>query len=202
MPHPQLHLIAASPNVDIKVNMGDGPATPTAGFAAFESVARVNRRAMTDFIGPQPFQQDVPVLLDGFRDNRTVERSVDALLSLGGDTIFKAYGPIFNSGSRFVFGAEPEFGEMVRAEDGTLIRCALILKLMGYVPADQAGRKRKPTGKVGKAIPLTYIVRQGDTLVKIAFHLYHDHTQARKIGQLNGITDVNRELKAGKVLNL
>jgi nucleoid-associated protein YgaU len=200
--HPQLHLTATDPKVDLKVNMGDGPATPTAGYAGWEVVDRVRRKGMTSFAGLQPFQQDVPVLLDGYRDNRSVERTLDLLLSLGGGTIFKAFGPIYNPADRYVFGGEPEFGDTIRSEDGTLVRLALTLKLMEYVPADLAGRRKEPKVAVGRGVPVSYTTHAGDTLTKIAHAVYHDWKRWREIGDRNNLSDPHRILPAGKELKL
>lgn len=206
MSHPQLHLICDNPQVDLKVNMGDGPATPTAGFAAREVIQRNQRKGMTAYAGPSPFQQDVPVLLDGYRENRSVERTLEQLLSLGDDAVFKAYGPIHREGIDYVFGEEPEFGtepgkEVIRAGDGTLLRQALTLKLMEYVPATVVGHPHHKMG-IGQAVPVSYRTKQGDTLIKIAQAVYHDWRRWKEIGQKNGISDPHRVLPAGKELRL
>lgn len=201
-PHRRLRLVAAKPNVDITVDMGDGPATPTGGFAGWEEVARVQRRAMTAFEGLPAKTQDVPILIDGYREDRSVERQVEAVLSLGGAVVFTAVGPIFGSGGRFVFGDEPEFTEQIRASDETLLRARIVLKLMGYVPAAAAGEKPRPHIALGEAVPLEYTVRQGDTLVKIAYAQYHDRSRWKEIGEKNGIQDPHKKLKPGTVLVL
>lgn len=205
MSRPQLHLICDDPKVDLKVNMGDGPATPTAGFAGREVVPRNQRKGMTSFVGTEPFQQDVPVLLDGYRENRSVERALEQLLSLGGNAVFKAYGPIHREGIDYVFGEDPEFGtepgkEVIRAQDGTLLRQALTLKLMEYVPATVIGHRHKMD--IGQAVPVSYRTKQGDTLIKVAQAVYHDWRRWKEIGQKNGITDPHRVLPAGMPLTL
>lgn len=200
---PQLHLISTDKQLDLHLNMGDGPATPTAGFSGYETISRVRRTAMTSFIGTQPFAQDVPVMLDGYRENRSIERQLEKLLEFGGRTKFHAFGPIHREGEIYVFGDEPEFGEAIRAEDGTLIRQRLTLKLEEFVSPDLAGRK-KHEGKMGlaDAVPLEYVTRKGDTLEKIAFRLYHDASRWKEIGRLNDIHDPHRVLPAGRHLTL
>lgn len=202
-PHKQLRLIASNPAVDIEVPMGDGPATPTAGYAGWEEVQRIERRAMTSFNGLPAFQQDVPIMLDGWREDRSIERQLEELEKLGGNVVFRAIGPIFRSGSRFVFGDEPEFGEMIRASDETLLRVRVTLKLMEFVRPDLAGTKPRPKHSVEMGIPLEYTVHgEDDTLAKIALALYHDRSRAIVIGRLNGITDVHKKLKIGRTLRL
>lgn len=202
--HPQLRLRAAKAEVDVTVDMGDGPATPTGGFAGWEEVARVGRRAMTAFNGLPAFAQDVPILIDGYREGRSVERQLQAVLALGGAVVFTAVGPIHRSGGRFVFGDEPEFTEQVRAEGTTaLIRVRMVLKLTEYVPAAVVGEKKKPHVALGEAIPLEYTVRQGDTLVNIAGRLYPgEAARWKQIGEKNGISDPHKKLKPGMELIL
>jgi hypothetical protein len=200
--HPRLHLVSLDKSVDIHIDMGDGPATPTAGFSGHETVSRVRKKGMTAFVGVPPFAQDVPVMLDGFRENRSVQRTLEALEALGGATRFRAFGPIHHEGDIYIFGDEPEFGEAIRAEDGTLIRQRLTLKLEEYVSADQVGREVGGDGKVGQAIPLTYTTSKGDTLEEVAFRLYHDKSRWKEIGQKNGIANPLRALPAGRALKL
>lgn len=204
-PHEKLHLVCRNPAVDIEVSLGDGPATPTAGYSGWEDVPRVNRRAMTSFQGLPAFQQDVPIMLDGYREGRVVERPLEEVLSLGGDSIFTADGPIFESGSRFIFGDEPEFGEMIRNTAGALLRVRLVLKLKRYVPADEAGRRHKVKPKVNDAVPLTYTTPGGESLwaiVAMFYGAFEASSNWKRIGKLNGITDPYRILPKGRVIKL
>jgi hypothetical protein len=205
MARPRLHLKATNPKVDIEVEMGDGPATPSAGYSAVEVVNRIGQPAATAFEGVQPFQQDVPILLDGFRENHGVQRQVDTVLSLGGETIFWADGPIFEPGKRYIFGDEPEFGEMLRDGDGTLLRCRLTLKLMRYVPADQAGTRPKRRRGIAENVAVggtVTVTGRLDTLTKIAAHLFNDPSKWRVLSTLNGIKDPNKKLEIGRRLKV
>ena len=202
-PHKQLRLIAAKPNVDITVDMGDGPATPTAGYAGWEEVPRIKRRALTAFNGLPAFQQDVPILIDGFGEGRDVERQVEAVLSLGAAVIFTAEGPIYHSGAKFVFGAEPEFTEQVRDTDETLLRVRMVLKLMGKGSLEGTGAKRETPSEGSKGFPLEYVVTAGaDTLHKIAALLYQEPSKWKELGEKNGISDPYKKLKVGRRLTL
>jgi nucleoid-associated protein YgaU len=204
-PHEKLRLVCQDPPVDIEVSLGDGPATPTAGYAGWEDVPRVNRRAMTSFQGLPAFQQDVPIMLDGYREGRSVERPLEEVLSLGGHVIFTASGPIFESGKRFIFGDEPEFGEMIRNVSGALLRVRLVLKLKRYVPADEVGRKTKVKPAVDQAVPLTYTTAGGETLWEIVgkfYGIFEVSANWKRIGKLNGITDPYRVLPKGRVIKL
>jgi LysM domain len=200
---PFLHLISVDGSLDLKLAMGDGPATPTAGMAGTEVVSRRRRKGMTTFAGLEPFQQDVPVLLDGYADNESIERQLGKLEEFGGATRFKALGPIHHPGEIYRMGDEPEYGEAIRSSDGTLVRQRLTLKLMEDVPV-AAGKRGsgKKVGKLGSAIPLTYTTVAGDTLGKIANKLWREWDRWKEIGVLNGIDDPHRVLKAGRTLIL
>lgn len=204
--HERLHLRCGDPHVNIEVNMGDGPATPTAGFAGWEVISRVRRKGMTGYVGVPPFQQDVPVFLDGYADGESVEQHLAQLLSLGDDAVFWADGPIWRPRQHYVFGEEPEFGETIRAQDGTLVRQALTLKLMEYVPADVSGPRKKgnPKRTGGTEFPgNTYTVAQGgETLHEVAARLYGDWHEWRAIGKRNDIANPLRKLPARMVLKL
>jgi hypothetical protein len=209
-----LRLVCRDPKVDIRVQMGDGPATPTAGFAGWEVTARTGgRRGATTRTSPPPFQQDVPIYLNGLGKDQSIQRQLETILSLGSEDAapFRAYGPIHRDGALWVFGGEPEFGEAIRDEDeeNTLLRQRLTLKLMQYVRPDVA-QERKRRRKGGRraiaanvAVGGTYTTSAGETLQEIAASLYDgDWRRWKEIGDKNGLTDPGKKLPAGKVLKL
>lgn len=201
-----LRIVCPDPKVDISVQMGDGPATPNAGVAGWEVIDRVEGESITDRGPVQPFTQDVPVLLDGYSKGNSVQRQLDELLSLGGEeaAVFRAFGPIHRSGIHYVYGGEPEFGEVIRDDDGTLLRQRLTLPLMKYVRPDLL-RKRKRGGQrsgVGRAQALTHTVISGETLARIAHKELDNWKRWREIGDLNGIRDPFAKLQPGRVLRL
>jgi hypothetical protein len=204
--HRQVRLVCSDPKVDVTVNMGAGPATPTAGMSKFEVVDRENGEGMTTPIGGEPYAQDVPIFLDGLPENRSVDRTLEQILSLGEERgIFRAFGPIWREGDRFVFGSNPDFDELLKANDGRVLRARFTLHLMKYVPANAAGETPKgKRGHVGKAVALTYTVGAGgETLAKIAFKIFDgDWKRWPDIGPKNGIRDPFRVLPPGRVLNL
>lgn len=209
-----LRLSCPNPKVDIRVQMGDGPATPTAGVAGWEATSRTGgERAITTRTSPPPHQQDVPIFLNGLRDGRSVQRQLDAIISLGEVDAepFRAYGPIHFDGALFVFGGELEYGETIRDDDNddVLIRQRLTLKLMKLNRPNavkERQRRRQARGRRGidgnVAVGGTHRVTAGETLQSIAAHELNDWRRWQEIGNKNGLTDPNRPLPAGKVLKL
>lgn len=205
----QLRLVCAELDVDISVTMGGAPATPVSGFAAWEMVERAEGKAITDRSSVEPFGQEVPVFLDGYAKDNSIQGQLNEILELGGDEAepFRAFGPIHRPGIRYVFGGDPEFGEAIRDDDGRLLRQELTLKLLEYVPADQLFQKKKRRKKGvgwGSAIVAsgTYTTKKGDTLHKIAVFLFGDASRWREIGRKNNIHDPNRALPPGRELKL
>jgi hypothetical protein len=169
----------------------------------------VEGKSITDRASSPPFMQDVPVFLDGYAKGNSVQGQLDKLMSLGGEdgAVFRAFGPIHRSGIRYVYGGEPEFGETIRDNDGTLLRQRLTLRLMEYVPPDvvrlRRKRKKKKPSTGGTSFPGNrYTTKSGDTLVKIAAKLYGDWRRWRQIAQKNGLRDPNKSLKPGTTLKL
>jgi nucleoid-associated protein YgaU len=203
-----LRLTCTDPKVDISVQMGDGPATPTAGVSSWEIIDRVEGKSITDRASVQPFSQDVPVLLDGYAKDNSVQRQLDELLSLGGEDpgVFRAYGPIHRPGIHYIYGGEPDFGEVIRDDDGTLLRQRLTLKLTEFVRPDVLGKKKRKKpgerGLLGQAQALTYTVKAGDTVARIAHKLWGNWKRWREIADLNGIRDPYAKLQPGRVLKL
>jgi len=212
-PHPKIRLAAVNKPIDIEVRPGDGAATPTAGRSGYEVVRRHKKKGMTSFVGVEPLQQDVPIFVDGLAEGHSVERIWEQIMDLGGGTVFRAYGPVELPGRRHVFAADPEISEQVKDSQGRRIRFKMVLKLMEFVPADQAGKpdkhhvpkhQRGEPGKTGgTAFPgYSYTTTAGQTLIDVAKLLYGEWEMARPIGEKNGIADVHKVLKAGTKLKL
>lgn len=194
--------------IDISVQMGDGPATPTAGYTSWEVVDRVEGKGVTDRVGTPPFQQDVPIFLDGFAKDNSIQGQLNEILDLGGEDTepFRCTGPIHRPHLRYVFGAEPDFGEVIRDdEDGRLLRQRVTLHLLEYVNPDTLRRRKRKQGRrigVSSATTLTTVVRADDTLARITHRELGNWKRWEEIGRKNGIRDPFKRLQPGRVINL
>jgi LysM domain len=179
----------------------------TSGFAVTE-VPRA--RGFVRWAGDQPLTATLPLLLDGWAASIGVERDRDRLINLahGKDDErpddFVMRGPVPLAGERVVCTGLA-WGASLRGHNGQLQRQAFTLSLIEYLTPDKLKiKKRKRGGK-----PNTYTTKKGDTLKRIAQRLLKPNASgeevadlARKIGKLNDIRDINRELDAGKDLRL
>jgi hypothetical protein len=150
----EVRIIAKSRQVDITVQMGDGPATITGGLGGWKTVERLDDIAFSSWEGQEPLTQDVPILLDGAgRNAQSVERELNTIFKLGRDfsgprsapPVFTLYGPIYYPGKNWVLGdggIELGTDDTWREDDGTLIRQSLVLHMIEYVNPNQIKRNK------------------------------------------------------------
>ena len=201
--------VAGNSGTALRFDMGDGPAVLTQGFGGmWETVSRSQRVAITRFVGGDPVGQDIPIFLDGFRTNQSVQRQLNGLLRQsvpsGGDapTIWRINGPIFFPGKRWIV-MDIEFGESLRDRKSGLVRQAATLKLVEYVPPDQIKiRRRRTIAPRGKS--RVYTARKGDTLRSVARRIYGNGGLAKQLGkaQSKPIRDVGKRLDPGTKIRL
>jgi nucleoid-associated protein YgaU len=183
--------------------LGGEPVIPTDGFGGWTEVPRPNNTPITEWVGSPALRLSLPLFLDGYREGKSVQRDLDRLLSLGrtrdGDhepPAFRVSGPIPYSGTKFVLETTPDFGATIRNNRGKLLRQALTLSLLEYGRPDRIKVGRRPSKR------RTYTVREGDTIRKIAVKLFGDADRAREIAKLNGIRDIRKPLKPGRVIRI
>lgn len=214
-------IVAQDPPIDLTIPMGDGPAIITGGLGGWQTVPRQDDVSSTDWEGQEPLTQDVPLLLDGFPDDESMEREWNTVKKLGRDAVgderkppvFRVWGPIeYGDGKAWVLpdnGIVPDPASIIRRDDGELLRVEFTLSLLEYIRPDTIGRSKKkpkrgnPAKTGGTAFPgNSYTTRAGDSLVSIAKDIYGNWRRGADIGRLNGLHDVNRQLPAGKTLRL
>jgi hypothetical protein len=215
-----LRIVAPSVDVDLKVLMGNGPATPTGGIGGWQQKERPDTKSLTEWSGQGTFTQDVPILINGWMDDNSVQGQANDIIKLGRKTeddevppVFRIFGAIWMQWLPYVlegveWGTEPE-DQVIRDLDTTLLRQELTLHIAEYEDPDQIRFKKRKragygTGKGGGTnFPgNVYVVRKGDTLAKIASKVYGDRSVWKKLGQKNGIRDPNQELKVGREIKL
>lgn len=219
----QVRIISKDPDIDITVDMGNGPATLVGGLGGWEVIQRVNDLSATVWNGQEPLMQDIPVLLDGWEKERSVERELNTLFKLSRDfdnkdreapPVFKVFGPIHYEGKNWVLpegGIELNTEDAIRLQDGTLVRQPLTLHLLEYVKPEVIRRRRKPKkhgklkGGVRDVNPKTKgggrpVTKDGDTLQKVAARHLGDWKRWPELARTSGIKDPFEPLAGGRDL--
>lgn len=209
----RIHMIPAkvpgNSGAGVRFDMGDGPAQLTQGFGGmWEAVPRPQKRAAMRFVGADPIGQDIPILIDGFAQDRPIDHLLDGLLLQqqpkdGGfegmypPTIWRIQGPIHMPQKRWVV-ADIEFGDALRNEHGRLVRQAATLKLMEYVRPDRVKVRKLPRKIKPRNVPTGTIMKEHGkvTLRQIAVKYYGTPKAARPLGkaQKPPIRDVRKKL--------
>lgn len=211
MPNPNAIVRLTGAGFDLSLPLGEEVPKPADGGAKFDEVDRPEDVALTDYTGDSLTKIDVPVLLDGWLANVDQRPTLNMILSLtrggpaGRPPDFIASGAIPYSGLRCVM-EPPDWGDTMRFTDGRLARQELTLHLLEFVDPDVIAvvRKDGPAGGAGAkgAKKGTVTTKEGETLLQVATRVYGNPSLAKEIGQLNGIRDVRKKLKAGIVLKL
>lgn len=193
-------------------------------------VSRPKWVGFVEWQGFDPYRLTIPIMLDGFADNRSIEQDYENLRRMmrPADTprdrgpLVKIAGPVPFTYFTWVM-TNIEYGDEIRREsDGARVRAFMTIGLLQYVAADvlisakvspaQQAQQRQATAPApaapgtsptAPAAPSgrTYTVRSGDTLSKIAARELGSAARYREIASLNGIRDPNR-INVGQVLRL
>lgn len=200
--------VPGNSGVEIRFDMGDGPAQLTQGFGGmWEAVPRPQKRAAMRFVGADPIGQDIPILIDGFAQDRPIDHLLDGLLLQqqpkdGGfegmypPTIWRIQGPIHMPQKRWVV-ADIEFGDALRNEHGRLVRQAATLKLMEYVRPDRIKVRKLPRRvKPRKEKVGAMVATKNRTLRQLAVKYYGTAKAARPLGKAQNppVRDVSKKL--------
>lgn len=137
-------------------DLGDGHETPDGG-TTWEVTDRPQRKGITTFQGYPPWRMLVPIMIDGYADDRDVGPKFQYLWKLqslvtspaapnltGGSagpfttehpTVFRIGGPVSLTGFQWVLETI-EIGDFIRNNVGALVRVACVLHLLEFVDVD------------------------------------------------------------------
>lgn len=216
MKAPTLSIIPVQYGTEQKVQIGDGPAKIVSSGTGWVVKSRPGNVGLVDWEGMSPVAQEVPILIDGFAADRSVEFEVNALRSLAGigrrdfdglaPTAVRIRGPINFPGKTWVI-TDIEEGDVLRLprsnnRPGQITRFPATLKLLEFIRPDQIRlrRRRQPPRRA----PRTYTVVQGDTLARIAQKVYGTQGMWKEIGRIQKpkIMSPRKKLKPGLKLKM
>lgn len=129
----------------IAFGLGEGKSDAST-MSNWEIVARPKRKGLTDWTGQDPYRLGVPILIDGFVEDRSVEPEIEYLRRLervpydtvDGDrhpAVCRVAGPLPLVGLQWVI-EQVEWGDEIRrASDGVRVRQAAIVHFLEFVNA-------------------------------------------------------------------
>lgn len=217
--------------LNLVLPLGVGRAVPTAGGPVYGEGPRPQRKALTLYEGLALVRLSVPILLDstqiaireprglGLKNREDVWPIVEQIYGLCRPgklghlpPAFKIEGPIPFSGLL----CQMEWPELQTEPepwvegDGRVVRQGLTLKLVEFQNPDPLSVAKGPIrnegnagGGIGGGLPVkAEVLKEGETLLRVAARIYGDPGKAKIIGEQNGIRDVREKLKKGRVLGL
>lgn len=193
----------------VRCLMGQEPPEITDGYGGWEVITRPRRRAMTQWTGVQPLKMRLPIVLNRFKANESIEDAIQKLQQMASPG-----GPWDPPPVVDIDGAVPharvgwvieslEWGATERSlrHPHPRIRQEFVVNLLQHVPlvrVDDKGPQKNPNAY------RIYTVKRGDTLAKIAAKLLKSRKRWREIARINGIRDPksDRQLKPGRKLKV
>jgi hypothetical protein len=181
--------------------------------SGWQVVARPRRVGFTDWQGNSPRAQVIPILLDGYETETSVERQISVLQAwmrvplgtTGEPHQVRVSGPVLLTNLTWVITSIEPGDEIKRLSDGARVRAAMDVTLTEYISPDVTVRRRPTHAARARHSSThsnrTYTVRSGDTLSSIAAHQLGDASRWREIATLNNLRDPD-SIKVGQVLRL
>lgn len=171
VPHGHVRLTCDDPAADLLLLLGEGAPRITAGLGGWEITARPRQVAMTTWQGSEPFALELAVMLDGYREGRSVEGQLRRLVIVARGDDESPPGVLRLQGlpvpaDRWVLEAL-EYGDAILRGDGQRLRQPLTLTLREYVPPSYLALRRSALQGAGRKTRLVR-ARRGDTPASIA----------------------------------
>jgi hypothetical protein len=203
---PEVRIRNRRTGVVVVALLGGEPAKPT-GYGGWQSIPRPKRTPMSDWVAGEHPRMPLPILLDGFRENRSVQQSFDRLEAMARKkgqkrppTVSIA-GPVHHTDVVWVI-ENIDWGDSYRNDDGVLVRQPATLELMEFEPGDVVTSSQRARDLAVFGPGSRYNVRAGDTLMKIAARKLGDADRWKEIAELNNLRDPRRKLKANLQIQL
>lgn len=215
LPPNQVELLTEDFELSVRARLL-APPQPLGG-GGVEAVPRPQRRPLTVYRSPEAPGLTLELLLDGWREQRSVEPECRALEKLAGAFLPSDPGPEklivvgdavpHCSGAealrhRWVISEQPDWNDdpaVIRDVAGNRVRQAVALTLLLFTEATELQRvkPRQPKPKYKVAI-----AQKGDTYEKVAARRLGSKRLGRKLAQLNGDRDPTKKLREGHKVRL
>jgi hypothetical protein len=200
LPRGCVQIYCADPPRSVIALLGPDPIKQTGGGGGWETVARPHQTAMTIWGGGAPYAVALPLMLDDYHENGTVEDAVALInrLARGDDDSEPGVveiGGVQLPADRWVIDSV-DWGDPIRADDDLrTLRQPVTLALLEHVPPSylQPGRRARDNPKRKTRV---VVVKKGDTPAKIARRCKCKWTDLRTLNK--GIVKTANQKEAAK----
>jgi len=187
-----------------------GPIVPSLGYGGHPIGARPKKKALTVWEGRQPFQMEVPILLDlGGQLVEGLRATLDRMATSVNGQKPPPVKIVSNRGKLPIPADIPETAdwwiedlkwgeEKRRASDGELVRQEVAVTLLERIDDELFSTAPKI---VSTRRAHNYTVKKGDTLHSIAASQLGNATRWKEIADLNGIRS-DGQLKPGRIIHI
>lgn len=132
-----------APRLTVTCWLGADPPKPTGGYGGWDIVERPRRVGLTQWNGREPIQMDVPIVIDGFKHNDSVEYEITKLERMALPFIkeppeVKLIGSAVPHSDLDWVIQDIEWGtDVIRIGNGDRVRQDAVVKLISKVDVDK-----------------------------------------------------------------
>lgn len=191
----------SSKGTSVTVLRGDGPPRQVGGGGGWEIESRPRRVGLTIWRGREPYQMDVPILIDGWRDRRSIEDDIATLnqMQMGKDleeppTVKISGGVPIKGNVDWVISIDWGEEDVIwdsRGDDEFRLRQDAVIHMIQHNPVDPL----KIISKGNLRAPRRYTIKKGDSLRSISQKFYGTPNRWKEIQGANNIRDPKRVLR-------
>jgi len=219
-PHHYVTLTDEQTGRSVRALRGESAPRITGGYGGWEQTSRPGRAALVTWKGVPPFRLSLPLIFDGILlsgggyasvddDCQRLELMARPPAAFHSPPVLTISGAVPRRSLKWVVDTDGlDWGDAVYHPDGYRVRQPVTVSLIQRVLGDEletlsaAEQTRQQDAGSLLTGPRIYLSVEGDTLQKIAAHIYGDYTQASILSTANDIRDVRKELDVGTRIRL
>lgn len=209
-------------SITVVAMIGDGANPVPLREQIITVIDRVRRESLTQWDGFRPMAFDLPILLDTWSTDQTIESASQAIDKMAGGHPSGPERPMriyWDTGGVIPYDHKEQPSlewwitkvargdKVIRSHTGNRRRESLVLSLVKYTEDEnleasaQRNWEKKAKSNARAMRAKSHTVVRGETLVKIAKKRLKNSRRWREIAQLNGKRD-STDVRVGEVLNL
>lgn len=208
----EVRIFSTDPPLELLALLGDGPVQPTGGAGGYATIERPRKPPVTNWQGSPAKTMSLPLIIDGYKEDRSVENECVIVERWGkvlpGDArtpIVQLDGKLNGTGIEWVVDGI-DWGQEERDPlTGYRIRQVVTLDLIQFIDAPIRVIPQPVVPVVKPPAYKIYTAKTGDTLSKIAARQLKNSKRWKEIKAVNPapkIKTAKQKLKPGRKLKV